>query len=220
MELIFVPRPPAFFAIRAQLGRVVQCVCTAVSWSSGGQNPIGIRNTGHCRPRCGQSEAWWRRSGQVLFSAAVGICSAGMSARAVPECTLTPVLEATEISVSFGGVHALAGLDLEIGEGQLVGLIGPNGAGKTTFIDAITGFVRSQGMVKLDGEDLTGLPPHVRAQRGLLRTWQSIELFDDLPVRGNLLVAPAPPPVWRTLKQAVTAPSTSSSGIKPPIELP
>jgi len=142
-----------------------------------------------------------------------------MSARAVPECTLTPVLEATQISVSFGGVHALAGLDLEIGEGQLVGLIGPNGAGKTTFIDAISGFVRSQGMVKLDGEDLTGLPPHGRAQRGLLRTWQSIELFDDLTVRENLLVASHPPSVWRTLKQAVTAPSTSSSEIEPTIEL-
>jgi branched-chain amino acid transport system ATP-binding protein len=54
-----------------------------------------------------------------------------------------------------------------VGEGQLVGLIGPNGAGKTTFIDAISGFVRCDGRVELDGEDLTGAPPHVRARAAL-----------------------------------------------------
>ena len=70
-----------------------------------------------------------------------------------------------------------------------MGLIGPNGAGKTTFIDAISGIVRSQGRVELDGEDLTNRPPHVRARRGLARTWQSIELFDDLSVSENLIVA-------------------------------
>ena len=56
---------------------------------------------------------------------------------------MTPVLRATGISVSFGGVHAVVDVDLEVGAGQLVGLIGPNGAGKTTFIDAISGFVRA-----------------------------------------------------------------------------
>lgn len=102
---------------------------------------------------------------------------------------MTAVLSATGISVSFGGVHAVVDVDLEVGDGQIVGLIGPNGAGKTTFIDAITGFVRSQGRVELDGHDLAGLPPHARARRGLARTWQSTELFDDLTVRENLTVA-------------------------------
>ena len=74
--------------------------------------------------------------------------------------------------MSFGGVHAVVDVDLEVGAGRLVGLIGPNGAGKTTFIDAISGFVRSRGHVELDGEDLTSLPPHARAKRGLARTWQ------------------------------------------------
>jgi branched-chain amino acid transport system ATP-binding protein len=74
-------------------------------------------------------------------------------------------------------------VDLAVEEGELVGLIGPNGAGKTTFIDAITGFVRYTGAVELDGRDLAGLPPHARARRGLARTWQSTELFDDLTVR-------------------------------------
>ena len=54
---------------------------------------------------------------------------------------MTVVLSAAGVSVSFGGVHAVVGVDLQVEEGQIVGLIGPNGAGKTTFIDAITGFV-------------------------------------------------------------------------------
>jgi branched-chain amino acid transport system ATP-binding protein len=102
---------------------------------------------------------------------------------------VTALLDARGVSVRFGGVQALQGLDLEVGEGQLVGLIGPNGAGKTTFVDAITGFVRYSGSVALDGQDLGGLAPHVRARRGLSRTWQSTELFDDLSIRENLSVA-------------------------------
>ncbi len=99
------------------------------------------------------------------------------------------VFRAQGVSVSFGGVRAVAGVDLEIGENELVGLIGPNGAGKTTFIDAVTGFVRSEGTVELAGLKLDGLPPHVRARAGLARTWQTVELFDDLTVRENLTVA-------------------------------
>jgi branched-chain amino acid transport system ATP-binding protein len=95
--------------------------------------------------------------------------------------------------VSFGGVHALVDVDLEVTEGKLVGLIGPNGAGKTTFIDAITGFVRSRGRVELDGRDLSRLAPHQRARSGLARTWQATELFDDLTVGENVAVAARSP---------------------------
>src|ERR1700684_787635 len=102
---------------------------------------------------------------------------------------MTSVFRARGVSVSFGGVRAVAGVDLEIESGELVGLIGPNGAGKTNFIDAITGFVRSEGSVELAGDRLDGLPPHVRAKRGLARTWQTVELFDDLSVREDLTVA-------------------------------
>ena len=126
---------------------------------------------------------------------------------------MTPVLEATGISVSFGGVHAVVDVDLEVGEGQLVGLIGPNGAGKTTFIDAITGFVRSRGRVDLDGHDLTRMPPHARALAGLARTWQSIELFDDLSVSENLLVASHRPSVWRTVLETVSTPNEPTEEI-------
>jgi branched-chain amino acid transport system ATP-binding protein len=102
---------------------------------------------------------------------------------------MTSVFRARGVSVSFGGVRAVAGVDMEIEAGELVGLIGPNGAGKTTFIDAVTGFVRYEGSVELGDAPLDGLAPHVRAQRGLARTWQTVELFDDLTVRENLTVA-------------------------------
>jgi branched-chain amino acid transport system ATP-binding protein len=102
---------------------------------------------------------------------------------------MTSVFRAAGVSVSFGGVKAVAGVDLEIEQGELVGLIGPNGAGKTTFIDAVTGFVRYQGSVELGGARLDGLPPHARARHGLARTWQTVELFDDLTIRENLTVA-------------------------------
>ena len=111
---------------------------------------------------------------------------------------MTAVLSTTGLSVRFGGVRAVDDVDVVVEEGQLVGLIGPNGAGKTTFVDAITGFVRYTGRVELDGRDLAGLPPHVRARRGLARTWQSTELFDDLSVRENLMVA-AERPSWLAL---------------------
>jgi len=99
------------------------------------------------------------------------------------------VLSVTGLSVAFGGVHALRGVTLEVREGELVGLIGPNGAGKTTLVDAVSGFVRCAGRVELAGADIGGLPPYERARRGLGRTWQSTELFDDLDVRENLTVA-------------------------------
>jgi branched-chain amino acid transport system ATP-binding protein len=129
------------------------------------------------------------------------------------------VLQATGISVSFGGVRAVVDVGLQVGEGRLVGLIGPNGAGKTTFIDAISGFVRYRGSVELDGNDLTRLPPHARARLGLARTWQSIELFDDLTVRENLLVASHRPSIWRTIGETVSLPDPGTAEIGPALEL-
>lgn len=105
----------------------------------------------------------------------------------------SPVLGTRELSVRFGGVRALVGVDLEVGAGQLVGLIGPNGAGKTTFIDAVTGFVPYDGRVEVKGRDVSRLRPHARARRGLARTWQAVELFDDLSVAENLAVSASRP---------------------------
>ena len=112
-----------------------------------------------------------------------------------------PALSVRGLSVSYGGVRAVSDADLDVPAGQLVALIGPNGAGKTTLIDAISGFVRYQGEVRLAGRDLAGLPPHRRAQLGLSRTWQSIELFDDLSVRENLSVASGQVRGWRTVAE-------------------
>jgi branched-chain amino acid transport system ATP-binding protein len=116
---------------------------------------------------------------------------------------MTDVLSTRGVSVSFGGVHAVKGVDLTVPEGLLVGLIGPNGAGKTTFIDAITGFVPSRGNVMLGSDDLTRLAPHKRSRLGLVRTWQSIELFDDLTVTENLQVSAERPRVWTTLRDVL-----------------
>ena len=116
------------------------------------------------------------------------------------------MLDASGMSVSFGGVHALVDVDLQVEEGQLVGLIGPNGAGKTTFIDAITGFVQCRGRAELVGQDLSHLSPDARARLGLARTWQSIELFDDLSIRENLMVASHRPSLWGTVREVVSRP--------------
>jgi branched-chain amino acid transport system ATP-binding protein len=79
-------------------------------------------------------------------------------------------------------------LSLEVPIGKIVGLIGPNGAGKTTFIDAVTGFTPSAGEVWQQGDDLTHMPAYQRARSGLSRTWQSVELFEELTVRANVMV--------------------------------
>ena len=108
------------------------------------------------------------------------------------------LLEARGLTVSYGGLYANDSIDLDCEEGKLVGLIGPNGAGKTTFIDAITGFTPiSSGRVVFDGQELEGLGPDARANLGLTRTFQSLELFEDLSVRDNLMAA-AERPKWHS----------------------
>ncbi len=132
---------------------------------------------------------------------------------------VTPVLEARGVSVSFGGVRALVDVDLRVESGQLLGLIGPNGAGKTTFIDAISGFVGYRGSVLLDGRDLSGKAPHERARLGLARTWQSIDLFDDLTVRENIAVAADHPSAWAALRGVVSSPSERTEQIENALDM-
>jgi ABC-type branched-subunit amino acid transport system ATPase component len=133
---------------------------------------------------------------------------------------MSDVLAATQLSVRFGGVHALSGVDVAVAEGELVGLIGPNGAGKTTLVDAVTGFVDYTGEVELDGRNLAGLRAHARAALGLSRTWQSTELFDDLTVRENLAVASRRPSLWETAKELVTdSPPTNAEAVDEALEL-
>ena len=103
------------------------------------------------------------------------------------------VLEVSGLTVRFGGVVALQDVGFTVHPGEVVGLMGPNGAGKTTFIDAVTGFVRpSAGTVALDGRRIDDLPAHRRVRAGLSRSFQSLELFDDVSVRDNLRAASDP----------------------------
>jgi len=132
---------------------------------------------------------------------------------------MSSILATQGLSVRFGGVHALSDVDLEVHDGQLVGLIGPNGAGKTTFIDAISGFVQSTGEVQLEGSDLTHLSPDARAHRGLTRTWQAAELFDDLSVRENLMVAARRASWQETLRDIFKGTSTQDERVESALDL-
>jgi branched-chain amino acid transport system ATP-binding protein len=127
---------------------------------------------------------------------------------------MTPVLAARGISVHYGGVRALSNVSLEVPEGTIVGLIGPNGAGKTTLVDALTGFAPCEGRVEIAGEDVTRLKPHARARRGLGRTWQAVELFDDLTVAENVAVAIGSPSPWATVKQLFVKPQLETERIR------
>jgi branched-chain amino acid transport system ATP-binding protein len=101
-----------------------------------------------------------------------------------------PLLEVSGLRVTYGGVIAVDDVDLRILEGQVYGLIGPNGAGKTSMIDALTGYhAPGAGRIVFASQDITRMRPHRRARMRLVRTFQSVELFDDLTVDENLLVA-------------------------------
>ncbi len=100
------------------------------------------------------------------------------------------LLDVHGITVRFGGLTAVSDASLSVREGEIVGLIGPNGAGKTTLFNSILGLNEpAAGNVTLFGTDMTEMPPHVRARAGLARTFQVLQLFKELTVFDNLLVA-------------------------------
>jgi branched-chain amino acid transport system ATP-binding protein len=97
-----------------------------------------------------------------------------------------------DLHKQFGGFHAVDGASLEIAGGTITGLIGPNGAGKTTLFNVIAGVHKpTSGRVTMDGEDITGLPPHDLFHKGLLRTFQIAHEFSSMTVRENLMMVPA-----------------------------
>jgi branched-chain amino acid transport system ATP-binding protein len=92
-------------------------------------------------------------------------------------------LEARGVTIRFGGVVAVNGLDLDVRQGEIVALIGPNGAGKTTFINCVSGaYVPQSGRVTWKGGDILGLPPNALGQRGVSRTFQNVASLHDLTV--------------------------------------
>jgi branched-chain amino acid transport system ATP-binding protein len=98
-----------------------------------------------------------------------------------------PVLTVDHLRVAYGPVVAVNDVNLHVERGSITGLIGPNGAGKTTFIDGLSGFAAAGGDVRLEGDTIANLRPHTRQRRGIARTFQSLELFDDLTVEENLV---------------------------------
>ena len=100
-----------------------------------------------------------------------------------------PLLAIDDLHLAFSGVQALAGVSLEVTEGELLGVIGPNGAGKTSLFNCISGVVHPQrGSVQLDGRDLRKLAPHRIAALGVARMFQNLALFDQLTALENLLL--------------------------------
>ena len=100
-----------------------------------------------------------------------------------------PLLEIRGLRKSFGGIQAVRGVDLDVMPGSIVGVIGPNGSGKTTFFNLITGLTRPDGgKVRLAGEDVTDLSPHVIVERGIARTFQNLRLFPNMSLMENVLV--------------------------------
>ncbi|MEX2532986.1 MAG: ABC transporter ATP-binding protein [Nitriliruptoraceae bacterium] len=113
--------------------------------------------------------------------------------RVLPGTTITttdtPLLNVSNISLSFGGNVAVRDLSFTVTAGELLAIIGPNGAGKTSVFNAISGVYRPDaGQIKLLGDGLIGLAPHDIAAKGVARTFQNIELFDNLTVVENLLL--------------------------------
>lgn len=100
-----------------------------------------------------------------------------------------PLLEVTDVSKSFRGVHAVSAASFKLFDGQIVGLIGPNGAGKTTMFNIISGFLKpDSGRITFQGRDLIGLKPHQICQLGVTRTFQIVKPFGHLTVLENVAV--------------------------------
>ena len=101
------------------------------------------------------------------------------------------MIQIKNLKMHFGGIHAVDDVSLTLETGRITGLIGPNGAGKTTLFNVIAGHYKpTSGQVFLDGEDITGLPPHELFAKGMLRTFQIAHEFSTLTVRENLMMVP------------------------------
>ena len=99
------------------------------------------------------------------------------------------MLEVNNLSIQFGGLRAVDGFNMTIEKGQLYGLIGPNGAGKTTVFNLLTGVYKpTEGIIKLDGQDITGKSTIEINKAGIARTFQNIRLFGDLTVEDNVKI--------------------------------
>jgi branched-chain amino acid transport system ATP-binding protein len=100
-----------------------------------------------------------------------------------------PILEGEGVTKYFGGLAAVSRVDFDVDQGEVVGLIGPNGAGKTTLFNLISGALAPrEGVIRFNGQDITGLKPHRICKMGLARTFQSVRIFANMPVLDNVLL--------------------------------
>lgn len=135
----------------------------------------------------------WREPSARLFGHPVAGANAPATVgepavAAAPDAT--PLLEFRGLSKSFAGVRALSDVSFVLRRGETLALIGPNGSGKTTLVNLVTGIFRpDSGSVLLNGEPITGNPPHVVARKGIARTFQNIRLFETLSVADNVRLA-------------------------------
>ena len=131
---------------------------------------------------------------------------------------MSPVLEVTDLRKAYAGVHALDGVSFAVEAGSITGLIGPNGSGKSTAIDCISGFQKLDGgKVMLAGSDITGRVAHHIARAGLMRTFQTVRVYERLSLSDNLAIATQQfdPATWvdeflrtRRYREAVAASET------------
>lgn len=102
---------------------------------------------------------------------------------------MSVLLEAKSVTMQFGGLKAVDAVDMAINQGEIRALIGPNGAGKTTLFNVISGiYIPTGGQVYLDGEEITKLRPHQVTARGIARTFQNLQLFNQLSSLDNVMV--------------------------------
>jgi branched-chain amino acid transport system ATP-binding protein len=101
-----------------------------------------------------------------------------------------PILRTEALTVRFGGVSALGGVDFAVGRGEVRAIIGPNGAGKSTFFNCLTGVLRpTSGRILLDGDDITGLPPNLISHRGIARSYQITNILPNATTLENVRIA-------------------------------
>jgi branched-chain amino acid transport system ATP-binding protein len=104
---------------------------------------------------------------------------------------MTVMLQAKNLSRSFGGIHAVRDMSIDVEQGSITGLIGPNGAGKSTLFNLLSGVIRPHsGQVTYNGNDITKLAPYLRARKGLIRTFQLSREFGRMTVLENLMLSP------------------------------
>jgi len=124
-------------------------------------------------------------------------------------------LEIRQLHVSFDGFTAVDGVDLDVRPGDLRFLIGPNGAGKTTLVDAVTGLVRAEGLVRFGGDELLGRSVHRIARSGIGRTFQTANVFEELTVLQNLdIAAGAGRSAWTMLRRRKEVPESVAKALE------